>query len=147
MSSGMAERVWRRVLRCQWDGGVECRTVTDRALNPDLAAVHLDDLLNDREAQPGPGDRLGGAAPDPPEPLEHVADLVRRDAQPGIGDADEREAAFRAGRQGHHASVWRVLDRVVDQVADHLDQAVSIAGDDGQPWVEVGLELDDDGGT
>src|SRR2546427_1087377 len=144
MSSGMAERVWRRVLRCQWDGEVECRTVTDRALDPDLAPVHLDDLLNDREAQPGPRDRLGGAAPHPPEPLENVADLVRWDTKAGVGDADERKPTFRAGRQGHDPAVGRVLGSVVRQVAHHLDHAVAIAGDDWQAGVEVGLELDND---
>src|SRR5712692_5616019 len=145
MRSGMAELSRCCVLRCQWDGEVECRTVTDRALDPDLSPVHLDDLLNDREAQPGPGYRLGGATSDPAEPLEDVADLVWRDAQAGVGDADERKPAIRACRQGHRPAVWRVLDRVVDQVAHHLHEAVAIAGDDGESRIEVPFELDDDG--
>src|SRR5712692_11089542 len=95
----MAALQRRRLLRCQRDGEVERRTVTDRALDPDLAAMHLNDLLNDREAQAGPGYRLGGAAPDPPEALEDVLDLVRGDAQAGVGHADERKPAVCAGRE------------------------------------------------
>src|SRR6266851_489722 len=49
-------------LRRQWDGEVECGPVADRALDPDLAAVHLHDLLNDRQPKPSPGDRLRRAA-------------------------------------------------------------------------------------
>src|ERR1700736_1616177 len=98
---------------------MECRTMADRALNPDLPAMHLDDLLNDREAQAGPGYRLGGAAPHPAEALEDVADFVRRDAETGVGDADEGKSALRAGRERDSAAIRRVLDRVVDQVAHH----------------------------
>src|SRR5207245_10481345 len=39
----------------QRDREVERRAVADRALHPDLASVHLHDLLNDREAQASPG--------------------------------------------------------------------------------------------
>src|SRR5437588_10696347 len=82
----------------QGDGEVERRTVPDRALHPDLAPVHLHDLLNDREAEASPGNRLRGAAADSPEALEHVSDLVLRDADAGVGDADQGEASVRAAR-------------------------------------------------
>src|SRR6266849_3483700 len=122
----MAALQRRRLLRCQRDGEVERRTVTDSALDPDLAAMHLDDLLNDREAQAGPGYRLGGAAADPPEAFEDMLDLVRRDAQPGVGDADERKTAVGAGRQRHRPAIGRVLDRIVDEVAQDLDETVAV---------------------
>src|SRR3989442_14870641 len=91
----------RRGLRCQGDGEVKRRTVTDRALDPDLATMHLDDLLNDREAQAGPGYRLGRAASHPAESLEHVADLVARDAKTRACDADQHQAAVRAQEPRH----------------------------------------------
>src|SRR6266852_3066650 len=141
----MAALQRRRLLRCQRDGEVERRTVTDSALDPDLAAMHLDDLLNDREAQAGPGYRLGGAAADPPEAFEDMLDLVRRDAQPGVGDADERKTAVGAGRQRHRPAIGRVLDRIVDEVAQDLDETVAISVDDREARIEIGLEVDDHG--
>src|SRR5260370_1561051 len=96
----MAALYRRRVLRCKWNREMERRTMTNRAFDPDLAAMHLNDLLNDREAQPGPGDGLGGAAPDPPESLEDMFDLVCRDAQAGIGHADHRKSALGARGYG-----------------------------------------------
>src|SRR5438445_8423878 len=97
----MAALQWRRGLRCQGDGEMKRRTLTDRALDPDLATMHLDGLLNDREAQTGPGYRLGRATSHPSESLEHVGDLIGRDAKTGVGDADQHEGAVRARRQGH----------------------------------------------
>src|SRR5438876_10240197 len=55
-SSGMPELQRVRALRRQWDREVEGRAVADRALHPDLASVHLHDLLNDREPEASPGD-------------------------------------------------------------------------------------------
>jgi hypothetical protein len=54
-------------------------------------------------------------------------------------DADQRETSLDLAGEGHEPSVGRVLDRVVDDVADHLDQAVAVAGHDRQPGIEVGL--------
>src|SRR5437868_9804542 len=62
------------------DREVECGSVAERAFDPDLATVHLHDLLNDREAEASPSDRLGGSAADAAEALENMADLVRRDS-------------------------------------------------------------------
>src|SRR5260370_8037365 len=141
----MAALYRRRVLRCQWNREMERRTMTNRAFDPDLAAMHLNDLLNDREAQAGPGYRLGRAASDPPEALEDMLDLVRGDAQAGVGHADECKPAVRTGRKGHSPAVRRVLDRVVDQVCHDLDEPVAVAGDDGQSRIEIRLELAHDG--
>src|SRR5438445_8033643 len=122
------------------------RAVPDRAFHPDLAPVHLHDLLNDREAEAGPGNRLRGTAADTAETLKHVADLVLWDADAGVGDAHQGELPLDPARKRDRPTLRRVLDRVVDQVADDLDQPVAVARDDGQARVEVGLELDTDGG-
>src|SRR6202011_1714968 len=82
VGSGMPALQWRDVLRRQRESEMKRRTMPDRALNPDLSPMHLHDLLNDREAQASPRNRLRRPAPDPPEAFEHVPDLVRRDAQP-----------------------------------------------------------------
>src|SRR5260370_36642748 len=121
------------------------RPVPNRAFDPDLAAMHLNDLLNDREAQAGPGYRLGRAASDPPEALEDMLDLVRGDAQAGVGHADECKPAVRTGRKGHSPAVRRVLDRVLDQACHDLDEPVAVAGGDWQSRVQIRLEPGRDG--
>src|SRR5438309_2515419 len=98
--SGMPELQCIRVFRGERDREVEGRAVADGAFHPDLAPVHLHDLLNDREAEASPGDRLRGAAADAAETLEHVADLLLRDSDPGVRDADQREVALDTARQG-----------------------------------------------
>src|SRR2546427_4119606 len=140
--SRMPSLQWRDVLGGQWEGEVKRRSVPDRALDPDLSPMHLHDLLNDREAQASPRYRLCGATAHAAEALEDVADLVRRDAHPGVGDADQRKAPFGAAGKGHRAAVRRVLDSVVHKVADDLDEPVAVADHDGQARIQVGLELD-----
>src|SRR6478752_4392972 len=71
-----------------------------------------------------------------------MADLVRRYADARVGDADQGEITFGAAGKGHGPAVRRVFDRVVDQVAHHLDQAISVADHDREARVEVRLELD-----
>src|SRR5438477_8016645 len=139
--SGMPELQCIRVFRGEWDREVEGRAVADGAFHPDLAPVHLHDLLNDREAEASPGDRLGGAAADPTEALEYVADLVLRYTQTGIRDADQDVTFLGPAGQRDGPAFGRVLDGVVDDVAHDLDQAVAVAGDNGQPGIEVRLEL------
>src|SRR5438093_9252171 len=99
-SSGMPELQRIRAFGGERDGEVERRAVTDRALHPDLAPVHLHDLLNDRQAEASPGNRLRGAAADPTKAFEDVPDLVLRDADAGVGDADQDVASVGAAGQG-----------------------------------------------
>src|SRR5437660_11067747 len=90
-ASGMPELQGPGAFRGQGNREMEGRAVPDRAFDPDLAPVNLHDQLNDREAEASPGNRLRGTAADPAEALEHVADLVLRDADAGVGDAHQRE--------------------------------------------------------
>src|SRR5579859_1858768 len=71
-----------------------------------------------------------------------MAYLVRWDAEASIAHARQGIAAFGAAHHGHHSSLGRVLDRVVDQVAHDLDEAIAVPGHDRQPGVQVGLEFD-----
>src|SRR5204862_3217859 len=104
LASGMPElHRGRDRLQGQRDGEVERRPVSDGAFDPDLAAVHLHDLLNDRQPEPSPGDRLGRAAAHAAEALEDVHDLVRRDAEPGVGHGDQGVTALGAAGYRHRA--------------------------------------------
>src|SRR5437773_8550671 len=99
-ASGMPELQGPGAFRGQGDREMEGRAVPDRAFHPDLAPVHLHDLLNDREAEASPGNRLRGTAAYPTEAFEDVPDLVLRDADAGVGDADQDVASVGAAGQG-----------------------------------------------
>src|SRR3989442_15183255 len=70
-ASGMPELQGPGAFRGQGDREMEGRAVPDRAFHPDLAPVHLHDLLNDREAEASPGNRLLRPASATAETLEH----------------------------------------------------------------------------
>src|SRR5260221_9117894 len=133
---------WRDVLSRQRKCEVKRRPVPDRALNPDLSPMHLHDLLNDREAQASPRNRLRGSASDAAEALEDVADIVGGDANARVGDADQRELTLGAAGQRDRPAVWRVLDRAVDEVAHHLDEAVAVAHDEPNAGVQGRFIID-----
>src|SRR5207247_6929598 len=139
--SGMPELQGVRAFGRERDREVEGRAVTDGAFHPDLAPVHLHDLPNDREAEASPGNRLRGTAAYPTEAFEDVPDLVLGDADAGVGHADQDVASVGAAGQDDSSALGRVLHRVVDDVADDLDQPVAVAGHDRQARVEVGFEL------
>src|SRR4029077_14628267 len=140
----MAKLQRGRAFGSEGDREVERGAVTDGAFDPDLASVHLHDLLNDREAEASPRYRLRGAAAHAPEALEDVADLLRRDADPGVGDADQGVPALDAAGGSDRAGFGPGLGRAADQVVDDLDQSVAVARHDGQARVKVRLELNRD---
>ena len=55
--------------------------------------------------------------------------LVARDPRAGVAHRDPHAAVRRDGRDPHLAAVRRVLDRVLDQVAEHLPQPLAVAAD------------------
>ena len=69
------------------------------ALHPDPAAVVLDDLAADRQAEAGALRLVGERVADLLEALEHLRLIRRRDAHAGVDDADDDLAAAR-GRRG-----------------------------------------------
>ena len=73
-----------------------------QAVGADLAAVLLDDLVADREPEPGAlADRLGGE-----ERVEDPADDVGRDAGAGVADARTAVASSAPGLDGDRARPW-----------------------------------------
>ena len=62
----------------------------------DRAAVELDQLLDQGQADAGPLVRPAARPLDPVEPLEEAGQLLGRDARPGVADGQLRRAADRA---------------------------------------------------
>jgi len=91
-----------------------------RARHFDATAMHLRELLSERQpdAQSALGQR---AAPiDLREHLEHTVEHGRRDADPRVADPDDRELPIALGAQRNLPARRRVLRGVVQQVLQHL---------------------------
>jgi hypothetical protein len=102
--------------------------------------VLLDNLIGAAETDAGARDSAADVAA-PPEPLEEVGHVRRRDADPTIADAQLGPGAAlvvigACDGDRHIAPLRAVLDRVLEQVADHPlePRAVPLAdlGSDGR---------------
>jgi hypothetical protein len=106
--SQWVETVARRAMRGS-------RTMNREHRPGDDSAVHLDDPVADRQAQPGPlADRLGRE-----ERVEDFVADLRIDAAAGIGDLDLLDLGAvldRARADDHRAAGRAGVDRVGDQV-------------------------------
>lgn len=63
-------------------------------LKPYRSAITLDDLLGDRQPQPGAGNELHARRVDPEERLEGFVQEVRRNAGAAVGDGENRSVAL-----------------------------------------------------
>src|SRR2546422_1777929 len=103
----------------------ECRPPPRAALYVDRAAVRLGDPLTDGEAQPRPGALAGARARGvgPPEAVEDMGQVARRDADAGVGDR-QRDPAIRLPQlHPHTAARRRGFAGVGDEVEDELTDA------------------------
>src|SRR5262245_23111589 len=102
------------------DGGqpdLEARALSELAGHPDAAAVVLRDVLDDRQAEPGPTGLARTGTVHSVEALEDPGKVPVRDPQPGVGDLQD-DLAFGAGQLDADLPTRpRVADRVVDEVA------------------------------
>ena len=85
------------------------------------AAVHLDELLDDRQPDAEPALGAGERAVPLGEELEHLGELLGRDADAPVPDADDDLVRPRCGPMSRMwPAVLAVLGRVVQQVHHHL---------------------------
>src|SRR5205085_12520332 len=101
--------------------GAGLRADADRPTHP------ADELPADVEAQPGPAVDVGLAGVAPVELLEDRLLLRRGDAEALVPDVDADAGLGARGRDRHLAALRGVLDRVVDQVDEHLLDPVAVA--------------------
>ena len=104
------------------------------ALDRDLPTHHLGKAARDREAQPGPPVLARRRGVGLRKALEHGGELVRRDPDSCVLDGHvqpHRVAHARTARVGRdpdaHAPLGRELDRVREQVDEHLPHARHVA--------------------
>src|SRR5205814_7110760 len=96
----------------------------DSALNRrrphrDFALVEGDDVLDDREAEPGAAARARARFVDAVEALEDPRPVGLGDPGPGVLDLAPHVPVLRA-HSGANAALLGVLEGVVEQVREHL---------------------------
>src|SRR5687768_2237907 len=64
------------------------------------------------------------------EALEYLAQLIGRDADAAVADSRDERVALIVDRDRDVAPFRRILDRVLEQIAEDLLEAIAIAGDD-----------------
>src|SRR5689334_7828101 len=94
-----------------------------RVLDPYPAADRLDLALDDRETEAGAAAVAAAPGIDAKEPLEDPVLEPGRDARPGVGDR-QLDALLDPAR-AHRDLGAAVLDRVVEQVLDHVIEAIA----------------------
>ena len=117
--------------RGQHDG--EGRSLSGAAaVGGDLAAMHVDDALDDRKAEPGRAFAGGGFCGQPLEAAEQPSEILRRQAGAFVGDADDGVVRPRGSTSTRDLAADRaVFDGVADEIVDRLPHPVGVAhGDD-----------------
>src|SRR5262249_37712096 len=113
------------------DGHPEGAAEPRAALDADAAAHLLDDPLADREPEPGAAEAPRRAGVDLEELLEQHRDLGLGDADPRVLDlrADDRRVVVDVlgGDLDEDVALARELDRVADEVDEHLAEAARVA--------------------
>ncbi len=140
---GAVERVVLGELRPQRQPHDEGRPLPlSRALDLGRAAVQLDQVADDRQAEPEPavgaGDRPVGLA----EAVEDVRQEVGADADAGVGHPDDGVAPLLAQADLDPARPGGELDGVGEQVPDHLLQPVGVAEDRARQRADRDVEED-----
>ena len=105
---------------------VKIAAVARAGVHPQPATVHLDDPPRDREPEPGAalglGDRIVGLL----ELLEQLLLIGGIDSRPGVVHRHAERAIGRRDLDRHFAGVGE-LDRVADQIEQHLGQLLLVA--------------------
>src|SRR5256885_627188 len=111
------------------------------ACRGDAAAVELDDVLDDGQSEPEAAVRARRAAVALAEALEDQRKELAGDALAGVGHGDAHGVALElVGADGDRAARRRELDRVREQIPDHLLQALGVAGGNAVDAREVEVQ-------
>src|ERR1041385_5041729 len=130
---GVGERTRRTARKCDTE-----MTAASLGHDGDLAAVRLDELARDGEAEAAALDAHALAlAAATEEQIEDRLTLLGRHARSRIDHLDHRLARLHARLDGDSAARWSELDCVADEVVDDRAQLVRIRLEHG--WLGVDL--------
>ena len=112
------------------------------AVDDDCAAVRVDQMLDDGEAEAEPAVGARRRPVGLPERLEDRSDEVRRYARSGVGDGELDEIVRAAQRQVHGAAFRRELDGVRQQIPDDLLEPRAVRVERADRRLRVDDDLD-----
>src|SRR2546426_489705 len=107
----------------------ERRAATDLALDPQPAAVELDEAPRQRQPESGALALARVVGPDLTELLEDRVVVVGRDANAGVADGDLDRPVGEMGGDADASALGGELDRVREQVDQHLLDLTFVADD------------------
>src|SRR5207244_3612776 len=102
------------------------RAARRRTLDPDATAVGLDDALGDWKAEPGAETPSLGCLP---EPVKDMRQVLGRDTSARIRNSEDDLVIPRGRTYRDGTASLRELDRVADQVLEHLKESIPITPD------------------
>src|SRR5262245_34516506 len=112
------------------------------ALDDDRSAMQVHQVFDDGDTEAEAAESPLAAGVFLAKPVEDVRQEFRRDARARVADHD-RGVAVRPLHPHHHTPVVRrELDRVRQQVADDLLQAIGVAGDDAHAALDNSFDAD-----
>src|SRR5688500_389477 len=97
----------------------DARAAAGRALRPDPPGVRVDNTARDEQAQP---EATAIVLVNLREPLEHRFDSIGRDARALVAYRDLHLIVDALGAQQDAGAARAELDRVTNQVAEHLEE-------------------------
>src|ERR1700723_2180716 len=97
------------------------------AVGRHLAAMHVNDTLDDRKPETGRAFAGGGFRREPLEGAKQSSEIFRRQAGAFIGDADHGLVLLAVDQHRNLAADRTVFDGVADQIVDRLPHPVGIA--------------------
>src|SRR5512132_2275785 len=127
--------------RLDREGEGEGAARPDDALGPDAAAVGLDQLPAEGQAEPAAAAGPGPGRVQPIEAVEHPAQMLGGDPGAGVGHGQPGPVGRLPDPDPDRAAGSGELDRVVDQVGDHLGETGPVAEDHG-PGRRLHAELE-----
>jgi len=101
----------------------ECRTLVDaRAADFDVASMELNEIVNNRETEPEPPMPARRRAVRLPEPIEYVRQEPGIEADAGVRHLDPNALVDLIGADRDAAATRRELDRIGQEIPQHLLQ-------------------------
>ena len=101
------------------DGEAEGATLAQPAIDPQAAAMQLDQAFADRQSQPRAADRLPVCAFHLAEMVKDTRQVLSGNADARIADADQHVAILGPDGNGNAAVVGE-LDGIADDIPQHL---------------------------
>src|SRR5882724_4151495 len=119
------------------NGEIKLRALADLAFHPDAAAVGLDEMLGDGEAEARAANFAGTGSVHTIETFENARLVGLGNADAGVRDGEFDFAGVRRGTEHDLAAGRGVLDRIVEQILQNFGETPAVRRDIRQPVLQI----------